>query len=381
MAVYNRFRTNTYQVKYIISAIPPSMEYVAGAILTPEGFVEGYVGFEDGLIVEVERGESPTHITKGIVTPTLINAHTHVADLRVPVDLSLSLEELVAPPDGLKHRMLRSMSEEELCDIFREASEFMFQRGVSTFADFRESGIEGSRLLCQSDCEGARPVIMGRPMDLKFDREEMNSLLSVVDGVGISSISDWNYSELMEVAELTHQKGKMFALHASERIREDIDLILDLKPDYLVHMTMATDSDLEICTDHELPVVVCPRSNLFFGRKPPLARMLNIGVTIALGTDNAMISLPDMLTEMEFAGRILRQQGFSRVDPVLQMALCNGRKILKLNETIGIQPGSPCDLLVVGPRRGEAVTDFVLRSGSANPLLVIKGKTTRREPR
>ncbi|NYT11374.1 MAG: amidohydrolase family protein [Methanomassiliicoccales archaeon] len=357
------------------------MEYVAGAILTPEGFVEGYVGFEDNLIVEVERGEPPTHIAKGIVTPTLINSHTHVADLRVPVDLSLSLEELVAPPDGLKHRMLSSMSKVELRDVFREASEFMFQRGVSTFADFRESGIEGSRLLYQSDCGGALPVIMGRPMDLKFDREEMISLLSVVNGVGISSISDWNYSELMEVAELTHQKGKMFALHASERLREDIDLILDLKPDYLVHMTMATDSDLEICSDHGLPVVVCPRSNLFYGRKPPLARMLDAGVTIALGTDNAMISLPDMLTEMEFAGRILRQQGFNRVDPVLHMALCNGRKILNLNETIGIQPGSPCDLLVVGPRRGEAVTDFVLRSGSANPLLVIKGKTTRREPR
>lgn len=357
------------------------MEYVAGAILTTEGFVEGYVGFEDGLIVEVERGEPPTCIARGIVTPTLINAHTHVADLRVPVDPSLSLEELIAPPDGLKHRMLRSMSKEELCDIFREMSEFMFQRGVSTFADFRESGIEGSRLLYHSDCKGARPVTMGRPMNLKFDQEEMNSLLSVVDGVGISSISDWDYPELVEVAELTHQRGKMFALHASERVREDIDLILDLKPDYLVHMTMATDSDLEVCADHELPVVICPRSNLFFGKEPPLARMLNKGVIIALGTDNAMISLPDMLTEMEFAGRILRKQGFNSMDPVLQMTLCNGRKILKLNELIGIQPGSPCDLMVVGTRRGEAVSDLVLRSGSVNPLLVIKGNTARREPR
>ncbi|HUV23814.1 MAG TPA: amidohydrolase family protein [Methanomassiliicoccales archaeon] len=357
------------------------MEYVAGTILTLEGFVEGYVGFEDGVIVEVERGQPPSCIAKGIVTPTLINTHTHVADLRIPVDLSLSLEELVAPPDGLKHRMLRSMSSKDLCDTFREASELMFQRGVSAFADFRESGIDGSRLLCQGEWGGAHPVVMGRPSELRFDREEMDTLLSLVDGVGISSISDWDYPELMDVADITHHRGKMFALHASERIHEDIDLILDLKPDYLVHMTMATDSDLEACADRGVPVVVCPRSNLFFGREPPLARMLDAGITIALGTDNAMISLPDVLTEMEFAGRILRQQGHGRVDPVLRMVIENGRKILKLNEPIGIQPGSPCDLLVIGPRRGEAVTDLVLRSASANPLLVIKGNKTRREPR
>lgn len=366
---------NTYQVKYIMSAISPSMQYVVGTVLTPEGFMQGYVGFEDGIILEVERGNPPTSIAKGIVIPTLINAHTHVADLHVPVDLSLSLEELVAPPDGLKHRMLRAMGENELCNTFQEASEYMFQRGVSVFADFRESGIWGSRLMCRGPYQGARPMVMGRPDGLRFDREEMESLLSIVDGVGISSISDWDYEELRGVASITRSKGRMFALHASERLREDIDLILDLKPDFLVHMTMASDSDLEICADQDVPVVICPRSNLFFGVVPPIARMLDLGVLMSLGTDNAMISMPDILTEMEFAGRLLRAQGVRRIDPVLDMAICNGRKLLNLNEPIGIRPGSPCDLMVVGPWRGDAVTDLVLRSGSDDPILVCKDKS------
>jgi cytosine/adenosine deaminase-related metal-dependent hydrolase len=375
MAVYNHFRMNTYQVKYIMSAISPSMQYVVGTVLTPEGFMDGYVGFEDGMILEVERGNPPSSIAKGIVIPTLINAHTHVADLHVPVDLSLSLEELVAPPDGLKHRMLRAMGDEELCGTFHEASDYMFRRGVSAFADFRESGIRGSSLMCRERYQGARPVVMGRPGGLSFDREEMESLLSIVDGVGISSISDWDYEGLREVASITRSEGRIFALHASERLREDIDLILDLKPDFLVHMAMASESDLEICADHDVPVVICPRSNLFFGVVPPIARMIKLGVTLALGTDNAMINLPDILTEMEFTGRLLRAQGLRRIDTVLDMAISNGRKLLNLNDPIGIRPGSPCDLMVVGPWRGDAVTDLVLRSGSEDPILVCKDKT------
>jgi cytosine/adenosine deaminase-related metal-dependent hydrolase len=48
----------------------------------------------------------------------------------------------------------------------------------------------------------------------------------------------------------------------------------------------------------DLPVVVCPRSNMFFGMVPPLARMVKAGVTVALGTDNAMIHQPDLFVEM-----------------------------------------------------------------------------------
>jgi cytosine/adenosine deaminase-related metal-dependent hydrolase len=356
------------------------MERIGGTILTSDGFVEGILTLDEGMVIEIEEASRDRDIPDGIILPTLINAHTHIADLRVPVDLSLSLEELVSPPDGLKHRMLRSMEREELSSVFREASDLMFTRGVSTFVDFRESGVFGSRTMRETEYEGASPVIMGRPESLRFDEEEMDLLLDQVAGVGVSSVTDWDYGDLEEIASMTRSRGKMFALHASERIREDIDLIVDLEPDFLVHMTMATDHDLEVCSDLEIPVVVCPRSNLFFGRTPPLSRMLEKGVTIALGTDNAMISLPDMLTEMEFAGRLIRQQGIDDLSPVLDMAVANGRKFLNLNETIGIQPGSPCDFMVLGPRRGDAIIDLVLRSSTNGPLLVCKGERIWREP-
>jgi cytosine/adenosine deaminase-related metal-dependent hydrolase len=350
------------------------MRYVSGTILTDEGMIEGHVSFEDGHVVEVGRGLISEAEAVGIVIPTLVNAHTHIADFVVPIDLGMSLEELVAPPNGLKHRMISSAGRHQLQNSMGFLAQFMIRRGVGRFLDFREEGERGAKMIREGCVDGATPFIMGRPTDLNFDRQEMESLLRVVDGVGLSSISDWEREELMAVAELTHARGKMFGLHASERKREDIDIILDSKPDFLVHMTEATDDDLETCADQGVPIVVCPRSNLFFGRMPPIARMLKKGITMALGTDNAMITMPDMLAEMEFTGRLMRFQGVKRLDPVLEMAILNGRKILKLGETIGIQPGSPCDFMVLKPKRGDSVTDLILRSSSEDPLLVCVGE-------
>jgi len=356
------------------------MRYVEGTIFTDEGIIEGHIGFEEGMIQEVGRGPHAKAELRGIVIPTLINAHTHIADFIVPVDLNLPLEAIVAPPDGMKHRALREASPQVLMKNMEYLALFMLRKGISQFIDFREGGINGASLLKNSCKNGAKPFIMGRPADTTYNRDEAEALLKTVDGIGVSSISDWDYGELKALAEFTRSRGKMFALHASENKREDIDQILDLKPDLLVHMTMASEDDLEICADEGVPVVVCPRSNLFFGIIPPLQKMLEKGLMIALGTDNAMTTMPDILLEMEFTARLMRYQGMKNLDAVLEMAIANGRKILNLNGTIGIRPGSPCDFMVLRSRGGNPVSDLILRSASEDPLLVCVGERIWRKP-
>ena len=130
----------------------------------------------------------------------------------------------------------------------------------------------------------------------------------MADGIGASSISDWDYQELFDLASFVIL-GERCSTDASERIREDIDKVLDLRPSFIVHMTKASDGDLDAVEAEGVPLVICIRSNLFFGSEPPLARMMQKGLNVALGTDNAMISMPDILTEMEFAARMLRRQG------------------------------------------------------------------------
>lgn len=353
------------------------MRYVSGKVLTDEGFIDGHVAFEEGMVVEVAEGMVDDPEAKGIIVPTLTNAHTHLADYVVQLDLSLSLEELVAPPNGLKHRVLRETPEEHIIHGMDEARSIMLRRGTSQFIDFREGGEKGAVLL-RGAVGWPRPFILGRPQHLDFDREEVDRVLSVADGIGVSSITDWDYEELRDLASHVRSKGRPFAIHASERSREDIDMVLELKPSFVVHMTMAEEADIEACASQRVPIVACPRSNLFFGRVPPLAKMLKAGVEVALGTDNAMFNLPDMLAEMETAARLLRSQGVRDVRPVLSMALGNSKKLLMERATIGIGPGKPCDFLVARSHQGDPATDLVLRSSSSDPLMVCLGRETWR---
>ncbi|MBI0584670.1 MAG: amidohydrolase family protein [Methanomassiliicoccus sp.] len=357
-------------------SISRSMQYVSGQVLTPAGFREGHVGFEDGMVMEVGSGRAKENVAEGIILPTFINAHTHIADYVVPVDLSLTLAEVVAPPNGLKYRVLARTPESRQREAIALMSETMFRKGVSGFSDFREGGVEGARLM--TSAKWARPSVLGKPRAPTFDREEIEELLKITEGIGPSAITDWDYEELRELSEFVRSRGKRFALHCSERIREDLDKVLDLQPSFLVHMTQATDADLERCAQLDVPVVVCTRSNMFFGMTPPLARMVRKGVTVALGTDNAMIALPDLFVEMEFAGRVLRQQGLDRLDCVLPMVTSHGRKIINQARVIEIEPGRPCDLMVVRSKHGDPLTDLVLRTAGEEPLLVCAdGKTWR----
>ena len=64
---------------------------------------------------------------------------------------------------------------------------------------------------------------------------------------------------------------------------------------------------------------LCKASECAHRGLPPLQHVLRKGAAVGengaerrrpgVGTDNAMTALPDMVPEMEFAGRVLRSQG------------------------------------------------------------------------
>ncbi len=342
------------------------MNCVSGMIYTEDGFIEGHICFENGVVTEVCSGPAEKPDFEGLILPAFTNAHTHIADYVVPVDLDLSLEELVAPPNGFKYKMLKKTPENKIRQGIEKVSEYMFKRGITSFIDFREGGASGAKLLSSSIW--SKPITMGKPTT--FDAKELSDLLDLSDGVGPSSISDWDYEDLMELSKLARSKGKLFGIHCSERIREDVAAVLDLKPSFLVHMTKATDEDLKACADENIPIVACPRSNMFFGSEPPLKQMLDQGLTISLGTDNAMICMPDILCEAEFAGRLLRRQGVSNLDEVLNMITSNGRKIINHKQKIWIKPRDLCNFVVIEDKGGDPITDLVLRNAGTSPLLV-----------
>jgi len=346
------------------------MPWVNGQILTEEGFQEGVLEFNEDEIVDISRKKPRDPLATGLVLPLFVNPHTHIGDSFIKGGLEGTIEEIVAPPDGLKHRLLAQASDEEVVGGMRETIELMTFSGLSHFVDFREGGIEGASLLYRAVLDyPVSPIVYGRPASSEYEKREMEGLLKVVDGIGISSVLDWEESTLMKIRRDVQSSGKGFAFHASERVREDIDSILDLEPDFIVHMVEANDSDLERCADSDVPIVICPRSNAHYGKAPRLKTMLEKGIHLMLGTDNAMLNSPSIFDEMRFVSQIFRERTDLTSGSILRMAL-NSRKVLKGQSGLSLKIGEPSEFLVLEWSGGNP-ENFIVEKASEKGISVI----------
>ena len=123
------------------------MKYVAGEILKDKGIERGYLGFENKYIIETGKGTPPKRpICKGLILPSLVNAHTHIGDSfikQIKIKLPKNVEKLVAPPEGLKHKLLKTTSDEDIIQGMEKSIDMMIKNGTKYFYDFRENGVLG----------------------------------------------------------------------------------------------------------------------------------------------------------------------------------------------------------------------------------------------
>jgi cytosine/adenosine deaminase-related metal-dependent hydrolase len=305
--------------------------HVEGTILVGRDFdpVEGRVVVEDGEIAAVEEAAVES---ENVVLPAFVNAHTHIGDsIAKEAGAGLSLDELVAPPDGLKHRLLRAASHEEKVEAMRRSLRLMASTGTAACVEFREGGVDGVEAIREAAAGlGIDPVVLGR---------ETADAMRASDGFGASGARDAEFGDLR--AE-TREAGKLFGIHAGERDPHDVDPALDLDPDFVVHMVHPEPSHLDRIEADGVPIVVCPRSNLVTGVGVPPLRDLLDRTTVALGTDNVMLNSPSMFREMEFASKLTD----ATATEVLRMATANGAEIAGLNCGV-VEPGREAKLLVL----------------------------------
>lgn len=290
-----------------------------------------------GRIVSVD--EVP-HAPGRWICPAFFNAHTHVGDtVAMDIRCSGSLRELVAPPDGLKHRILGSTDRRLLVEGMRATIGCMRSTGTAGFADFREGGREGVEALREAvSGSGCWAVILGRE-----GGEEVSH------GIGFSSVRDAP-GALQRAGEL-QASGRIVAVHAGESDASDIDGALALSPDLVVHMTHAEDRHLRQCADLGIPIAVCPRSNWLLGvtdsaAHPPLRRMLELGCRLLLGTDNAMFVQPDLFSELAFVATVYRLEARQLLKSAIEGSAVFGKPHF-------LEPGNEANLFWIDPMRSN----------------------------
>lgn len=329
-----------------------------------------------------------------LACPGFINAHTHIGDSfgkDIGIDLDLDLEQRIHPKYGFKKRILNNSKRDHLMSFMRGTAQSMMKRGITAFADFREGEIEGLKLLDDAlSGLSIKCIRLGRPeyyFNLEIRKNQENSLsnttmerksslsedfikrasnvLGFSDGFGLSGANentDESLDYFRKLAAEYKKKSKrkiMVGIHAAESQstvkfslslmnKNEVQRILRyLRPDFVVHMTNASDEDVSNIAKQGIGVVVCPRSNAVLRTGfPDVPKMFRSGCCVGIGTDNVMINSPDMFREMEFLWKMSKtiHRGPLSARDVLKMATINGGKILNINSG-SIAPKMAADIV------------------------------------
>ncbi|MEM1895488.1 MAG: amidohydrolase family protein [Acidilobaceae archaeon] len=263
----------------------------------------------NGFIESIERGGSCSSDSIGglsfIALPQPGNAHVHSADHSFPeYGINLDLRDLVAPPHGIKHKLLESTPIAELISGIREFYMLSWLSGLGLIIDFREGGGLGCKLAVNARSNlppGLEVTILGRPGP---------EWPEGCEGLGVSSPLDYDIGLLRDLSNKFKPSMAHVAETTENRLRGDLERALEAKLDAIVHGTHLSREDLVVLKERNIGLIMCPRSNLWHNTgTPPIAEALRIGVLLALGTDNASWIPPDIWGEAQQALLLARSQG------------------------------------------------------------------------
>lgn len=129
-----------------------------------------------------------------------------------------------------------------------------------------------------------------------------------------------------------------------------------LGPDsLLVHCTFTTNREIPILAQTGTPVANCPCANAWAGRSivTPVPSMLDMGVTVGLGTDGAMTNNSlDMMHAMNFAALINKvNYGTTKAmtaERILDMSTGLASKALCIDDKVGsLEKGKKADIVLI----------------------------------
>lgn len=303
-----------------------------------------HLTLEDGEVVHMGRGwESggETYST-GVILPALINSHAHTFDSAFPeFGVKLPIKEAVGDPLSEKYRLLRSLSPERLKE---STLDFLYRSatiGVMTVLDFKELDLLGAKIAKEVKALSPINYVPLSRLDEDYTRERLETLRELVDGYGLSSVTSIPRAVLREIREVFNDK--LVVAHVSETLRQnllgDLEIAMaELRPDLIVHGTRLGESEISLLAERGIGLVVCPRSNLWWGTGiPNLPLIFREGVRTLLGTDNAAWNDHNLWKEIEVAYLLSRllEPGSDYSKEILKAATVNaGAKPIQEGEKL-----------------------------------------------
>ena len=377
-----------------------------GIILKGEDLVPSRenIVVDEGKILEIGKDSKEGKIIDvdgAVICPSFINGHIHIGDSIIKDEgYSLSLSEMVKPPEGVKHVALSKASDEDLIDAMKSSMWEMVNSGTTHFIDYREGGIKGVKLLKEAAKDiPIKPIILGR--DDSFYGEDPNlakvkvairKLLKVADGIAPSGFGEITEEVAQLISSECEKQGKISSIHVAESESNQIESLnnenvteigkgVKAKFNQLVHLTNPKGNDLELVFKSNQNVVVCPRANATLNvGVAPLNKMLNLGINPLLGTDNVMLNSPNMFRELEFSLKVMSVYYKDYLNPVelLKMATTNvcGSDINNVVGKSTIDEGSFAEFIVVNSFSKNYHLNIINRCETKNILYMINKKVS-----
>lgn len=148
-------------------------------------------------------------------------------------------------------------------------------------------------------------------------------------------------------------------------------------PAFFVHCNYLTQNDIKLLAQSGASVVYCPNSHRYFGHKNhPLLRLLKAGVNVALGTDGLGSNFDlHILKEMKFVA-----ENYTGLNPaqIFRMGTINAARTLRLHHKIGVlKPGFEADIAVFpinGQVRTKDVIPYLINSTPKSVMTMVAGK-------
>ena len=342
---------------------------------------------DSGFISRVSRppcqGEA---LRASAALPLSANAHIHSADSLFPEHgYSMSIEELVAPPSGLKHRLLASASRRDVVEATASTYRAAEAMGVGLIADYREPAAGGcltGREAAEKSYGVARIIVLGRPGDPGGP--------GTCDGTGLNSPLDYPEGLPDGWSSLPIQSAHV-AETRDMRSKGDFEAAMKLGFSVIVHGVHLTRRDLEEAAAEGLWLVLCPRSNMWHSTGvPPVKTIIEMGVNTAFGTDNAAWTPPDPAGEAATAVYIARLQGVKGEEAAgwALKALYRGGYEAYRVEPPAIEESREASLtLYLTPQEGSVYTAKSLRYAivkrvlAERPVAVVRGSICLSWPR